>query len=115
MREIILAPRRKGLRRYATGLWSANDGDRPLAPYLGRGCAFGLRFYQHVGRNFSKQHEQLQTRLRASPPTAIWERRVGSSVRWQSAPEIVIFAKSQPRAQEAANLLLASILLIGGP
>jgi len=37
MKEIVLGPENSELRRYSTGLWSIDHGERPKPPYIGQG------------------------------------------------------------------------------
>ncbi len=46
------------------------------------------------------------------PPADLEERSADGSFRWQSAPEVLIYAPSRDSAQRAANLLFAAMLLI---
>lgn len=114
MREIILGPKDAGLGRYTTGLWSADDGDRERAFHRGRGWAIGLRIYQYEGPEPFEEQERLRERIGVWPPTEVHERIADGSFRWQSAPEILIYASSRDSAQRAANLLFAAMLLIDG-
>jgi hypothetical protein len=114
MKEILIRPDNRKLRRYSTGLWSTDLAKRPRPPYNGRGWAIGLRLYQHIGPDLPRQLERLQVRLGFLPTANIPERTADGSSRWQSAFELLIFARDREGAQRAANLLFAAILLYEG-
>jgi hypothetical protein len=109
MQRLTIGPTSK-LRTYNTGLWTASD-DGPAPPYLGRGFAYGARFYRYCGPEPRDEQERLHSYIGHSPVTEIGERLQNGDYHWQSAIEILIFASSHDRAQRAANLLFAAMLL----
>jgi hypothetical protein len=114
MNEVVLGPEIAGLRRYSTGLWSIDHGERPKPPYIGQGWAIGLRFYQHVGAGLAEHLDELHTRLGAAPTMEIMEMTERGVPRWRTAPELLVFARNRQGAQRAANLLFAAILVFDG-
>ena len=114
MKEIVLGPQTAGLRRYSTGPWSLDHGERPKPPYTGRGWAIGLRFYQHFGADlFVHRLNELQARLGFTPVAEIHEMTKTGAHRWRSEPELLIFARNFNNAQRAANLLFGAIVVLG--
>ena len=108
MQRVTVGPISK-LRTYNTGVWTSSD-DTAL-PYLGRGFTYGRRFYQYCGPTPFEDQQRLHSYLGHSLVSEIAERLEGGDYHWQSAVEILIFASSHDRAQRAANLLFAAMLL----
>jgi len=108
MQRVTVGPISK-LRTYNTGVWTSSD-DTAL-PYLGRGFTYGRRFYQYRGPTPFEDQQRLHSYLGHSLVSEIAERLEGGDYHWQSAVEILIFASSHDRAQRAANLLFAAMLL----
>jgi hypothetical protein len=108
MQRLTIGPI-SNLRTYNTGLWTTSDG--PAPPYLGRGFAYGARFYRYCGPKPREEQERLHSYIGHSPVTEIGERLENGDYHWQSAIEILIFAPSHDRAQRAANLFFAAMLL----
>ena len=110
--EHLVGEDRAGLRCYSTGLWDINP--RRAGPFSGRGLSIGLRTLTCEGSNITAELGALSTRLGFVPPSATIRRIDDHTSFWESAPEIVIFAKNRKEAQIAANLLFASLLTIEG-
>jgi hypothetical protein len=100
------------LRAYNTALWTDSDG--PAPPFLGRGFAYGARFYCYRGQKPFDEQERLRVYIRHLPMTDIGEWLENGDYRWQSAIELLIFAPSHDHAKRAANLLFAGMLLYEG-
>jgi hypothetical protein len=100
------------LHIYNTALWTSSDG--PAPPYLGRGFAYGARFYRYRGPEPLSEQQRLRSYIGHSPVTDVSERLENGDYLWQSAIELLIFASSDDRAKRAANLLFAAMLLIEG-
>ncbi|HEY1749588.1 MAG TPA: hypothetical protein VGG11_22865 [Xanthobacteraceae bacterium] len=111
MKELLVRPTRPGLKKYSTGLWDTSHG--PVAPFFGRGWAMGFRYYQHEGDRLENELQKLTTRLGFSPQALVGENR-DLHARWQSIPELLIFAPDRTIAQRAANLLFAAMLALEG-
>ncbi len=116
MREIIVPKRQPGLGLYTTGAWGMSPDPKgsPSPPYQGRGWSIGLRTYELKGKPYRRPAKINEfSALRGFNPQVGSIRKVnGRSVSWTTTPELVIFAKSQATAQQAANLLFAARLVL---
>jgi hypothetical protein len=116
MREILVPRRRQGLVLYTTGAWSLGPPRQAYLkpPFRGKGWTIGFRTYQFKGRPYRSHGEKAFIALRGFSPTVgkIIRKSNGRPVSWKTTPELVIFAKSQRTAQQAANLLFVARLIL---
>jgi len=113
MREIIVPKRQPGLGLYTTGAWgmSPNPKESPRPPYRGRGWSIGLRTYELKGKPQPANFNQFSALRGFNPQIGSILKINGRSVSWTTTPELVIFAKSQATAQQAADLLFVAQLV----
>lgn len=116
MRALIVPSVPNGFELYVTDVWCMGGDDQPKPPFVGRGWIIGTRTYTYEGRNWPEALVKAEDLYGFRPMSASngLSKFKGGKVRWSSAAELVILARSRAAAQRAANLLCVAHLMTEG-